>query len=281
MSREQTTIVFSSIYPEITSDNFLFSNRKHRIGDDLFAPLSALKDRMLGVNVSLCTPDLIDWEKISAVVFLDMPKQGDALFEYARSRNVPSFLGVGESLILHPENGNRAKQEFFRKIFTYYDPSIDNVRYFKTNYSFEFPRAVAKDPYAKRKLCTMISCNKTLNHPLELYSKRVEAIRWFERHHADDFDLYGIGWDEPNYFHGSTFIRALNHSRMLRRLLSKPFPSYRGPVERKHDVLRRYRFSICYENARDIPGWITEKIFDCFFAGCVPVYWGANNVTDH
>lgn len=26
---------------------------------------------------------------------------------------------------------------------------------------------------------------------------------------------------------------------------------------------------------------ITEKIFDCFFAGCIPIYWGANNITDY
>jgi hypothetical protein len=45
--------------------------------------------------------------------------------------------------------------------------------------------------------------------------------------------------------------------------------------------LEKYKFSICYENARDTPGYITEKIFDCFFAGCVPIYWGANNITDH
>ena len=32
---------------------------------------------------------------------------------------------------------------------------------------------------------------------------------------------------------------------------------------------------------RDLPGYITEKIFDSFFSGCVPVYWGANNVTDY
>ena len=30
----------------------------------------------------------------------------------------------------------------------------------------------------------------------------------------------------------------------------------------------------------DIPGYISEKIFDCFFAGCVPVYLGASNITD-
>jgi hypothetical protein len=45
--------------------------------------------------------------------------------------------------------------------------------------------------------------------------------------------------------------------------------------------LSQYKFSICYENARDIPGYITEKIFDCFFASCVPIYWGANNIEDY
>jgi hypothetical protein len=49
----------------------------------------------------------------------------------------------------------------------------------------------------------------------------------------------------------------------------------------KSTILKQYKFSICYENARDIPGYITEKIFDCFFSGCVPVYWGAPNITDY
>jgi hypothetical protein len=29
-----------------------------------------------------------------------------------------------------------------------------------------------------------------------------------------------------------------------------------------------------------LKGWITEKIFDCFFAGTVPVYWGAPDILD-
>ena len=45
--------------------------------------------------------------------------------------------------------------------------------------------------------------------------------------------------------------------------------------------MKQYKFSICYENARDIPGYITEKIFDGFFAGCIPVYLGAPNITDY
>ena len=65
------------------------------------------------------------------------------------------------------------------------------------------------------------------------------------------------------------------------RLLFPQYPSYRGKITSKREILKRYKFSICYENARDIPGYITEKLFDCFFAGCVPVYLGAPNVTDY
>jgi hypothetical protein len=29
-----------------------------------------------------------------------------------------------------------------------------------------------------------------------------------------------------------------------------------------------------------LKGWITEKIFDCFFAGTIPVYWGAPEIAE-
>lgn len=31
----------------------------------------------------------------------------------------------------------------------------------------------------------------------------------------------------------------------------------------------------------NIEGYISEKILHCFKVGCVPVYWGASNVTDY
>ncbi len=59
------------------------------------------------------------------------------------------------------------------------------------------------------------------------------------------------------------------------------YPSYRGTVPRKWDVMPRYRFSLCYENIRDEPSYVTEKIFDSMRCGCVPIYWGASNITDY
>ena len=123
----------------------------------------------------------------------------------------------------------------------------------------------------------MIAGNKSLKSALELYSERIKAIRWFGKNHPKDFDLYGFGWDDyPSS--NSLFVKLFNK---MRKKIMPPFPSYKGTVKRKNDVLLKYKFSICYENARDISGYITEKIFDCFFSACVPIYLGADNVTEY
>lgn len=95
------------------------------------------------------------------------------------------------------------------------------------------------------------------NKKNELYSQRLLAIDFFETHHPEAFEFYGRGWD------------------------SNEHPLYKGAPEDKNAVLKNYRFSICYENMTNIQGYITEKIFDSFCCGCIPVYWGATNITDY
>jgi hypothetical protein len=118
---------------------------------------------------------------------------------------------------------------------------------------------------------------------LELYTERVRTIRWFEKNHPEDFDLYGIGWDR--YYFRGTFLGInllrLNRLKFLTKLFKPKYFSYKGPVNSKRETFKKYKFAICYEAARDVSGYITEKIFDCFFAGCVPVYLGAQNITEH
>ncbi|MBU3576870.1 glycosyltransferase family 10 domain-containing protein [Polynucleobacter sp. UK-Kesae-W10] len=109
----------------------------------------------------------------------------------------------------------------------------------------------------------------------ELYSERVKAIRWFEAHAPQDFKLYGNGWKVPQKRLGSLGKLRYRLEKILPWILGKPvFTSYQGPAKTKYEVLSKTQFCICFENARDIPGYITEKIFDCFFAGCIPIYWG-------
>ena len=155
---------------------------------------------------------------------------------------------------------------------------MDNKKYFKFFLTNKFPESIDFSKLKKEKLCTLIASNRFENNPRELYTKRVEAIEWFERNHPDDFDLYGFGWDV--YKFKGKLTRVFNRIKPVKKLLAPRYKTYKGIIKSKNEVLQKYKFSICYENAKDIPGYITEKIFDSFFAGCVPVYWGAPNVTE-
>lgn len=46
-----------------------------------------------------------------------------------------------------------------------------------------------------------------------------------------------------------------------------------GGELKKHDFLRKYKFSLAYENSSS-PGYTTEKLLHAKAAGCIPIYWG-------
>lgn len=162
-------------------------------------------------------------------------------------------------------------KEMFPIVFTWHDDYVDGQKFHKFYLPVNgfFP-AVQNHPFNRRKLLVNISGNKTSIQTGELFSARRETIRYFERHYPDQFDLYGEGWSEP--------ASPLDGVRSPVALDKAFYPSYRGTVKHKWDVFPHYRFGLCYESMRDMPGLITEKIFDCMRAGTVPIYWGASNI---
>ena len=44
--------------------------------------------------------------------------------------------------------------------------------------------------------------------------------------------------------------------------------------------MKKYKFEIFFENEKNFEGWVTEKIFHCFFSGCIPIYYGAKNISN-
>jgi len=223
-------------------------------------------------------------EKFDAVVFVEFPGEKNTYLQRLLKNKLHNlYLIIYESPVIKPDNLTSQNHHYFRKIFTWDDTAVDNKKYFKINYAHKMPRRISQETSHKKKLCTLIASNKFTAHPRELYSERIKAIRWFEQHRPEDFDLYGIGWDR-HYFHGTWLgmnLARLNRLTPLAKLLKPQYPSYRGVVPSKRATHQHYRFAICYENAKDFSGYITEKIFDCFFAGCVPVYRGADNITQH
>lgn len=244
--------------------------------DNGFKAWSLLRQQFIKRQIEIHTSDLCLNKHVDFEIHLDSWRPV--------SEGIQGFLLMLETPQICPANGRRANLERYKKIFTWNDDLVDGDRFIKIN----FPNLIEiyqADGFLNRGcFCCLIAGNKTLAFDDErnLYPERVKAIRWFEQNAPKDFDLYGVDWNIP-VLHGGLVGKV---ERRLFRMLSRfvklrPFPSYRGRVERKHDVLKRTRFAICYENVRDMPGYITEKIFDCFFSGCVPVYWGASNITDY
>ncbi|MFH1905709.1 MAG: glycosyltransferase family 10 [bacterium] len=260
------------------TSSFYLNNRQFDIYDkvtnsnDGIYGFYLLKKKFKEKCIDLSTQDINSPQESQFVIYSEMPKIRDIVC------GKELYLLLFESEVIRPENWGIENHKYFKKIFTWNDQFIDNKKYFKINVANRIPTDLNFDINKKTKFCTMIAGHKFVFHPLELYTERVKAIRWFEQNHPEDFDLYGMGWDKY-YFNGQ--LSRLNRFDALTKLLRPRYPSYKGRVESKREVYKKYKFAICYENAGKIPGYITEKIFDCFFAGCVPIYLGASNVTEH
>jgi len=96
----------------------------------------------------------------------------------------------------------------------------------------------------------------------DLYLERLRAAAYFAR--RSDFDMFGQGWQR-------------RHPAVPRKLHDTALIAYRGTVAEKLQTLAQYRFCLCFENSR-FAGYVSEKLFDCFFAGTVPIYLGAPDI---
>lgn len=101
----------------------------------------------------------------------------------------------------------------------------------------------------------------------ELYSRRIEAVA--ELVDRDAIDLFGRGWDCWWSRH-SAWLPYWKHRRSILK-------AYKGSCESKLEILSRYRFCLCLENM-PMTGYLTEKLFDCLYAGTVPIYLGAPDI---
>jgi hypothetical protein len=276
-------IGFWNFYPFYNA-NRMFTESSSALGDDLAYPMVYLGRRLRVLGHHVATLDMEKLENFDAAVFLDHPTFLNDY--YRRLRRMPGkklYLFLLENPANRPDNYWRWNHRAFDKVFTWSPDWIDQKKYFKLYLPVKIPEAFRINLAEKTKFCVTVVSQKYSGHPQELYSERVRGIRWFEREHPNEFDLYGSGWDRF-YFRGKFSRLNLVLPRLYAKFpalgRSQRFPSHRGTVPVKNKVMREYKFAMAYENA-SFPGYVTEKIFDAFFAGCVPIYLGAPDVTDY
>lgn len=193
-----------------------------------------------------------------------------------RTKNI---LICTEPPIINPFNYLKLVHAFFVKVYTWYDALVDNKKYFK----FKLPKVstgmnTRAKKFKDKKFLALINTNKSPFYPFtlltqfgrELYSERLRAIEFFQTHIPDSFYLYGRGWNKPKKYNLGERIFGF-----------KKYSTYKGEIDDKINVLSNYKYCICFENLTEVTGFITEKIFDCLKAKCVPIYWGASDIEKH
>ncbi len=269
-------------------------------GDNLLAPFVLMRQRLAEVNVPVHTADLMrdEGRHVARKIFISLGMRERYLQLRDRNDVVLSAFFAFECPIVEPRlyhTLHRASADF-RRMFTYsteeaLSPFLLGPVSFQR---FRIPQAfddVHPSIWGRngRRFLVMINSNKRPRlYVSELYTERLRALEFFGRY--DEIDLFGLGWNLPPVRVGETWVPSAMRRANTRLgrvayrviqsrdpLLSAARRVYRGAAPSKAETLGGYTFAICFENMV-LPGWITEKIFDCFFAGTIPVYWGAPDV---
>ncbi len=238
---------------------------------DFFLPWRQLRERFAREGIEINTRDVNARRSVAFEFHLNAQRELPA--------RTPCYTFLYEDPLVRPLNANLAQLQRYRKVFTWNEGQIDGGHFLRLDYPNDLGGRYVPGWHERPLFCVLIASNKALRYPdpRALHGKRVEVIRHFEAHAPELFALYGHGWDIPPVRPGASgrIMKRVHEWRRRLRPDAKPFPSYRGKVGRKSEVLDRARFCICYENSRGSPGYVTEKIFDCFTSGCVPVYIGS------
>jgi len=141
-------------------------------------------------------------------------------------------------------------------VYTIDDDLVDGEKFFKFYYPALLPMIREPTPFHEKKLCTMIVRNWT--------EERLRILDFFEAKPPADFEFYG----------------EIHFPYFLNERYKGEIPGYHSGID-KIRTLNKYRFGICFENTHTTRGYITEKIFNYFAAGTVPIYWGPENILDY
>jgi hypothetical protein len=291
-------------------DRLFDLNYAAHAGDQILAPYAHLKEFLNTRGIDVHTADYLPSEPDGE---LNLYVSSGRLTEYKKLINrkdvVLSAFFAMECPTVEPIMYRELKhaQHHFKRVFSWSDsaslePFVGGpLRCLPMRWPQSFD-SVHEESWNRRNrgFLVLINGNKLPRYASpcrELYSERMRAIEYFGR--TGEIDLYGHGWDGPTYIIGRVFVpgtfgKAMPGTvqRINRTVVGywqHIFPDprlvaarkvYRGFAVSKAETLARYTFSLCFENSI-LKGWTTEKIFDCFFAGTVPVYWGAPDIEEH
>ncbi len=208
--------------------------------------------------------------KPDLVVCVDWTTGARGIVGRALERGIPTVLIVNEPAVVVPEHSQESVLSLFnRVVFVGRPNAVPIVPWPQT-----FPTAVGVFEGRRIRRAVMIQARKYSFVRGQLYSLRARLVAADSRVH-----LFGFGWSEGmlrtlgrlsiDILRAVRAKAPLNFSCLATAFL-QPL-AYRGPAVEKIAVMSQYKVAVVIENSSE---FMSEKLFDAFFAQCIPVYVG-------
>lgn len=207
------------------------------------------------------------FERPDVVVCVDYARASRGVIKQARASGIKTVLICCEPSVVIPQHKQKRITCLFDQVIWVGRPLQPPVRW---------PQSWRLHVTSLRRLnkAVLVNADKWSFVPGQLYWLRA-AIGSSEQR----LDVAGQGWSR------ASFTRAMHRVyELFRTLAGFSLPSflgmshamsvplnYRGAPRDKVDFMSQYKVALVIENSREL---MTEKIFDAWFAGCIPVYVG-------
>lgn len=185
-----------------------------------------------------------------------------------------SVLIRNEPTVVSPENRDSVVRKEYALIIDMGRPSSISKNMLPWPQQWPSEEFEPVDKYQRKNRIVLINANKISFLPGELYSLRRASLSKF-----DSIDLFGQGWDmsfgEKIKHYLSNLWIALKSGQLPRfsrgRYFFRNYDNWKGAPADKREIAKSYKFALIIENSKE---FITEKLFDALFSGCIPVYVG-------
>lgn len=246
-------------------------------GRNATSSLTAASNDSLGLFLSqtqLLTSEFLRAETL--FVCLDINKEA---IRHIRNHKIPrtqSILVRNEPEVVCPENYRSTYLSKFGKVIDVGRPErpATLTTRWPQNWPKNLPEA-REGVFQNRSRLVMVNADKLSFIRGEMYSLRRLCMR------ALPLDTFGLGWDNSFTKKFKILLGELQIVISNKRLPHLPAArgwfsgarNFKGAVSDKISTMELYRHALVIENDRT---FVSEKLFDALFAGCIPVYVGAD-----
>ena len=204
------------------------------------------------------------------------PLASRKIMKLALSADKCTLVRMEPSVVL-PANFARSKKRQFSQIITVGGLKAEDSS--PVNWPLLWPSSSELEKLLANKRAeriVLVNGNKMSFVKGELYSLRRKAIKALEA-----LDLYGTEWDSSLITRLIKALKSFTHaffSLKLPRLSGlklwfQSYPQSKGEVDNKLTTMSSYKYALVIENSAE---YMSEKLFDALFAGCIPLYVGPN-----